>query len=264
MEAVHACRKDTVYVSTFYIDKTEITKGHWDSVHTWAVTNGYYFDSAGEGKGADHPVYSVSWYDAVKWCNARSEMEGLVPCYYEDAGMGETYSSGRVDVANNAVLWSGNGYRLPTEAEWEKAARGGFTGWRFPWGNEIAHTNANYYSQGTNVLAYDISPTQGYHPSWRVDPKPYTSVAGSFPANGYGLFDVVGNLFELCWDWWQVQHDASVPDPVGPDTGTHRIVRSSPWDDILPDGNVRVSNRSNNTSPEDGGQRLGFRCVRRP
>ena len=74
----------TVYVGAFYLERTEVTKGLWDSVYTWAANHGYDFDNSGLGKAADHPVQSVNWYDAVKRCNARSEMEGLTPAYYFD------------------------------------------------------------------------------------------------------------------------------------------------------------------------------------
>src|ERR1019366_8554836 len=72
----------TVYVSAFYMDKYDVTKALWDSVYSWAITHGYSFDHAGSGKASTHPVQTVSWYDCVKWCNARSEQAGKVPAYY--------------------------------------------------------------------------------------------------------------------------------------------------------------------------------------
>jgi len=76
----------TVQVSAFYMDKYEVTKGLWDEVYSWAIAHGYDFNNPGLGKAATHPVHSVTWYDMVKWCNARSEKEGVTPSYYADAG----------------------------------------------------------------------------------------------------------------------------------------------------------------------------------
>ena len=76
----------TVYVSAFYMDRYEVTKALWDEVKAWNGGNGYSYENAGSGKAANHPVQTVNWYDCVKWCNARSEKEGLTPCYYTEAG----------------------------------------------------------------------------------------------------------------------------------------------------------------------------------
>ncbi len=174
-------------VETFHMDATEVTKAQWDAVYTWAVAHGYSFSNAGSGKASNHPVHTVNWYDCVKWCNARSEKEGRTPCY---------------NLSTWACNVSANGYRLPTNTEWEYAARGGASSRRFPWGDRIDHTRANYYSywyDGVPRFSYDDG-YQGYDTRYSTGGYPYTSPAGAFAANGYGLYDMAGNVWEWCND----------------------------------------------------------------
>ncbi len=170
-------------VEAFYMDATEVTKAQWDAVYAWAVSHGYSFSYAGSGKAANHPVQTVSWYDCVKWCNARSEKEGRTPCY---------------NLSTWACNFAANGYRLPTVTEWVYAARGGLSGKRFPWGDTIDHARANYYGYPSGYT-YDQG-YQGYDTRYATGGSPYTSPAGAFAANGYGLYDMAGNVWEWCND----------------------------------------------------------------
>ena len=251
----------TVWVSAFWMDRTEVTGRLWTAVVSYADLHGYHyqFDHAAVCKGLDHPVL-VSWYDAVKWCNARSEMEGLSPVYYTDKEMTKVYKQGDVD--NLYVKWDANGYRLPTEAEWEKAARGGLEGKRFPWGDLIDHSRANYNAQPIRY-SYDVNKTSGYHPTYHVGDEPWTAPVGSFPPNGYGLYDMAGNVWEWCWDWYDKDYyrktGTIVTDPKGPVSGTLsvRVCRGGGYNSNA--YYIRCAYRSGSV-PND--THIGFRCVR--
>ena len=248
----------TVQIDAFFMDRHLVAKKQWSTVHAWAVTNGYTFSRTPAGKGPDHPIHSVSWYDAVKWCNARSEMEGKTPAYTLAETKTNVYRSGQIDIRNAWVRWDA-GYRLPTEAEWEKAARGGATGRRFAWhdSDTIRHAQANYRS--SKDADYDTSPTQGHHPHFD-NAFPRTSPVGHFAPNGYGLFDMTGNVWEWCWNWLADTYAdrARTDNPRGSDQGAARALRGGSWSD--PAFACRVAFRYG-APPDTASGFRGFRTI---
>jgi formylglycine-generating enzyme required for sulfatase activity len=263
----------TVTLDAYYMGNYEVTKAEWDEVRTWGLSNGFTDLSTGSGKASNHPVHSITWYQMVKWCNARSQMEGLTPVYYTNDAQTTIYKTGDVNVTNAQVKWGANGYRLPTEAEWEKAARGGLSGKRFPWGDTISHSQANYY--GSTSYSYDSS--NGFHPAYISGAEPvgqilssisdlsqlsnaYTSPVGAFAANGYGLYDMAGNVWEWCWDVSGPYAVGSQNNPRGPTTGTVRIFRGGVWGSLA--FLCRVSYRSGETTSDPLVGYLGLRVVR--
>lgn len=179
-------------VERFYMDAMEVTLLDWVTVRNWTINNGNAYDLDNvESKGTLHPAHSMNWYDAVKWCNARSEMEGRTPCYTVG---GSVFRTGQ---AVPDCDFDANGFRLPTPDEWEYAARGGLQDKRFPWGDTITHHDANYDSDP--AYDYDVSTTRGPHPDYYDGDFPTTCPVDTFSANEYGLYCMSGNIREWVW-----------------------------------------------------------------
>jgi formylglycine-generating enzyme required for sulfatase activity len=216
-----------VTVSSFYMGKYEVTQKEYQEV---MGTNPSAF------KGDNLPVESVSWYDAVEYCNKRSQKEGLTPAYM-------------IDVTNvTNVMWNrnANGYRLPTEAEWEYACRARTTT-PFSTGNNITTDQANY------------NGNKPYNNNAKGTYREKTTAVGSFLPNAWGLYDMHGNVLEWCWDWFWYYSSESQTDPVGEVTGTYRVFRDGSW---FNDGRLLRSARRDFGDPSDGYFNLGFRLVR--
>lgn len=225
----------TVTVSGFYMSKYELTQKEYEEITGNNPSN---------FSGENLPVENVSWLDAVAFCNARSEKEGLTPAYTIDG---------------QKVSWdrSANGYRLPTETEWEYACRAGTTT-PFYMENSPSAEEANYYGH----YPYEIEDNYFSQENLQVQPGEYrqTTVAvGSFSENPYGLYDMHGNVGEWVWDYYGEYPAEEQTDPAGPASGTLRVYRGGGWNDFAK--NMRSAYRAT-LEQNQGSFNIGIRLVR--
>jgi formylglycine-generating enzyme required for sulfatase activity len=214
-----------VTVSSFYIGKYEVTQKEYREV---MGTNPSNFT------GDNLPVENVNWFDAIQYCNRRSRLEGLTPAY--------------TIIDETKITWNrrANGYRLPTEAEWEYACRAGTTT-PFSTGNNITTNQANY------------AGTSPYNNNARGEYRQKTTPVGSFTPNDWGLYDMHGNVLEWCWDLYERYSNKEETDPEGPSAGMRRVLRGGAWNSI---GRQTRSAYRWYYTPTARNSNYGFRLVR--
>jgi sulfatase modifying factor 1 len=275
-----------VDVSEFMIEKHETSNGQVCNVLNWANANGKLTVTAAELKNNEgtpqllidmdnyacdikyngsvfyaedardgFPCSVISWYGAQAYCNYKSDMEGLQRC------IDFTGDDWTCDLTK-----SGN--RLPTEAEWEKAARGGLVANWYPWPStgpgvtsDIDGSKANYFMSG-GLFDHEIAVC-GYFNGGQIP-------AGVDMANGYGLYDMCGNVEEWCYDWYDNLYyqsaGATAKDTMGPPKGflLYKVLRGGAWGDNPAQGEVRIAQRDDAAPTHSAFRGYGFRCVKRP
>ena len=224
------------------------------SSRTIAYSDGVFHVETKDGRDVSgDPMVYVSWFGAAAYCNWRSQEEGKQPCY---------------NLSTHECDFSKNGYHLPTEAQWEYAARGGLSGKRFPWGDTIDESLANYRLSGDPYEAGDrpwTTPVGFYDGRFRDKadynwPGSETTYWTSNSVCGYGLYDVAGNVREWCNDTYRSDYYSSSPaeDPRGPGNGPYRVLRGGGYNNGETDCRVAIRDSNTLSTCTDD---LGFRVA---
>jgi len=235
----------TVNISAFQMSETEVTQRQWENIMDW---NESWF------RDDDHPVEFVTWFDCVYFCNQLSEALGYTKCY---TMTNVAYYRVHIEWADVICDWDADGYRLPTEAEWEYACRAGTTT-QYYWGDSSDESIMKQYCWYSNNT-YDGRWTHPHADEWGTQP------VGRRISNAFGLYDMSGNVSEQCWDWSDSDYYESRPDldsdPTGPSSGYYRASRGGCW----ASGVWGCRSATRGISLQEFGEfHLGFRIVRRP
>ena len=236
---------EVTLTKNFYMGKYEVTQGEYEKYCTYGSSS----PSSSYGDGNSYPAYYVRWYDALVYCNKRSIAEGLTPCYRINEETDPT-KWGTVPTFNNSTWdavvcdWEADGYRLPTEAEWEYAARAGDnTVSSITWAgtNSLSNLNEYAWNSGNSTKSHEV---------------------GTKKANAFGLYDMSGNVREWCWNWKKGSYNTTTEggnDPTGILSGVHRVSRGGGWSCHA--DTCSVFSRYSNP-PDYCCNNLGFRLVR--
>ena len=260
-------------ISGFQIGKCEVTYMLWYHVYTWATNNGYYLGRSGSEGGnpsgqaptsmAYYPVTSITWRDKIVWCNAYSEMNGLEPIYHSESSFNSPLRKTQSDYScvwavdttpgsldNPYVNWNGNGYRLPTEGEWQYAARyRDGTSWTPP-----------DYASGATADTTDIAATTAVA-------CPYITNVGSKAPNQLGIYDMSGNVYESFWNWYGTWPTTPQTNYRGADLASSNIYTIPSSDLSLFRYKlmawIKIGSRSDYDQTASRGSAIGFRVARK-
>ena len=241
-ESQHAVR----ITRPFLIAALEVTQDEYDVVMnarpSWFSPTGEGRNKVAKFKTGSFPVDSVTWFDAIAFCNRLSQRDGLAPYY----SVAEVRREGKSIVAARVKIVGELGYRLPTETEWEYACRAGTT-------------TPYHFGKGRGGGNFQYMSSIGYGRSSHKLGRP-TRVA-SYKPNAWGLFDMHGNVAEWCWDWYDKSYYAKSPatDPGGPSGGDHRVLRGGSF--LVKQSSCRSATRFWSV-PGEGTYYIGFRIAR--